>query len=255
MTSPSSLTQEAAPELRPLYETIARDLIGAIEDGRYPIGALLPTEAELADSYGVSRQTVRAAMRRLSELGAISRRKGSGTRVERRKQPAAGFVQTLASLDDLVALATATTRDIRAIETVVMDRRAAATLGCAPGSRWIRVGYVRTLAKPRARPIGFVDVYVDERYAEIVESLHGNSKLVSDLIEERFGIVVSRVSQQVDAAALSASQAQALGAEAGSAALRVMRRYHDQTGRLFEISVSVHPQGRYSVTSELRRLG
>ena len=68
----------------PLYETIAHDLLAAIDAGTYPVGALVPTEEELASRYGVSRQTVRAAMRRLTEIGAVSRRKGSGTRVEAR---------------------------------------------------------------------------------------------------------------------------------------------------------------------------
>jgi hypothetical protein len=46
----------------------------------------------------------------------------SGTRVERRERPHESFQQTLSSLSDLVALAAATDRDIRSIDTVVMDR-------------------------------------------------------------------------------------------------------------------------------------
>ena len=71
----------------PIYEDIARDLLEAIHRGQYPVGGLIPTELELAARYDVSRQTVRAAMRRLTELGAVSRRKGSGTRVETRERP------------------------------------------------------------------------------------------------------------------------------------------------------------------------
>jgi GntR family transcriptional regulator len=67
---------------RPLYETIANDLLEGIRSGKYPAGSMLPTEAEIAAGYSVSRQTVRAAMARLQEAGAISRRAGSGTRVE-----------------------------------------------------------------------------------------------------------------------------------------------------------------------------
>ena len=49
--------------------------------------------------------------------------------------------------------------------------------------------------------------------------------------------------------------AKALGAEAGSPALEVIRRYVDAHGRLFEISESIHPAGRYVVTSVLKRVG
>jgi GntR family transcriptional regulator len=46
-----------------------------------------------------------------------------------------------------------------------------------------------------------------------------------------------------------------LGAEAGSSALEVIRRYLDSHGRPFEISESTHPAGRYVVTSVLKRVG
>jgi hypothetical protein len=35
----------------------------------------------------------------------------------------------------------------------------------------------------------------------------------------------------------------------------VIRRYLDSHGRLFEISESIHPAGRYVVTSVLKRVG
>ena len=153
----------------PIYEDIARDLLEAIHRGQYPVGGLIPTELELAARYDVSRQTVRAAMRRLTELGAVSRRKGSGTRVETRERPQESFQQTLGSLGDLVALAAATDRDIKRIDTVVMDRKAARRFGCQPGSRWLRIAYVRASTKPKSPP-GPVDCYV-AKYADAVSDI------------------------------------------------------------------------------------
>ncbi len=63
------------------YLEIASSLRGQIMDGLYPPDSLLPTEQQLCLDYGVSRQTIRAALQCLVEDGLIQRRQGSGSRV------------------------------------------------------------------------------------------------------------------------------------------------------------------------------
>jgi len=57
--------------------------------GRYRQGDRLPPEHEVATMLGVSRGTLRSALRRLEERGEIVRRQGSGTFVGRATGPAA----------------------------------------------------------------------------------------------------------------------------------------------------------------------
>ncbi len=47
--------------------------------GRYKAGDRIPPEADLVDTLGVSRVTVRAGLTRLVERGLLERRQGSGT--------------------------------------------------------------------------------------------------------------------------------------------------------------------------------
>lgn len=47
--------------------------------GRYKAGDRIPPEAELVDTLGVSRVTVRAGLARLVDRGVLDRRQGSGT--------------------------------------------------------------------------------------------------------------------------------------------------------------------------------
>src|SRR5215468_290889 len=55
----------------PITHQITDDLRDKIEAGTYGPGALLPSEPELANRYGVSRQTARAALKALEQEGLI----------------------------------------------------------------------------------------------------------------------------------------------------------------------------------------
>jgi DNA-binding FadR family transcriptional regulator len=71
---------------KPRYVELADELRAGIIDGRFAQADGFPTEQALCDAYGVSRFTIREALRRLQSEGLIQRRRGSGTVV----QPAAG---------------------------------------------------------------------------------------------------------------------------------------------------------------------
>jgi GntR family hexuronate regulon transcriptional repressor len=66
-----------------LYQDLARSLLEELASGRYPVGARLPAERELAVTYNVSRPTVREAMIALEVQGLVEVRVGSGAYVRR----------------------------------------------------------------------------------------------------------------------------------------------------------------------------
>ncbi|VXC85197.1 putative Uxu operon transcriptional regulator [Sphingomonas sp. AX6] len=70
---------EATP--RKLYQSIAERIAATIADGRYPPGARLPSERELAEEHAVSRPTIREAMIALEIRGLVEARHGSGVYV------------------------------------------------------------------------------------------------------------------------------------------------------------------------------
>ena len=63
----------------PLYHQAALALERAIEDGRLPRGSKLDGELELAEHLGISRPTMRAALKQLVDKGLLIRRRGIGT--------------------------------------------------------------------------------------------------------------------------------------------------------------------------------
>jgi DNA-binding FadR family transcriptional regulator len=60
---------------------IARELVARIEGGALRVGSVLPSEAELAGEFGVSRPSVREALSALQFAGYIEPRRGRGTLV------------------------------------------------------------------------------------------------------------------------------------------------------------------------------
>ncbi|WP_246067131.1 GntR family transcriptional regulator [Paenibacillus koleovorans] len=63
----------------PKYLQLKREILGWLEAGRYVEGDRMPTEHELAERYGMSRQTVRQTFGELEQEGRIHRVQGKGT--------------------------------------------------------------------------------------------------------------------------------------------------------------------------------
>ncbi len=63
----------------PMYWRIAQDLRQEIEDGKLRPGQQLPTEGELRERYGTSRNTIRDAIKWLASRAMVDSRPGQGT--------------------------------------------------------------------------------------------------------------------------------------------------------------------------------
>jgi GntR family transcriptional regulator len=65
--------------MRRLSFSVRDELAGRITSGAIPPGSRLPPEPQLAAELGVSRATLREALRSLEEDGFVTRRRGAGT--------------------------------------------------------------------------------------------------------------------------------------------------------------------------------
>lgn len=61
-----------------IWTAIAEGLRGEIAEGRFGVGDKLPTEAALAERFGVNRHTVRRALGALADEGLVHARRGAG---------------------------------------------------------------------------------------------------------------------------------------------------------------------------------
>jgi DNA-binding GntR family transcriptional regulator len=250
-TRPSA--RKAVPTKPVRYIDLARDLTEAIASGRFPVGSLLPTEFELCDQYCASRHTVRMAIGELEKLGLVTRRKKVGTRVEAASPPS-GYRLSLASVEDLVQFGATHKRDVRRVEKVVLDQELARLLGCATGTSWLRISTLRRDGPPDTPPVGWTDVYVDPAYSDLGNLARKSPEvLISSLIEQRYGRRMVEIRQDVQATLIPEQLAEVLEVEERTAALRIVRRYFDATGKIFEATVTVHPADRFTVSTRMRR--
>ena len=83
----------------PLWAQLEAELRRRLEAGEFAEG--FPTDAQLVNRYGVSRHTVREAIRHLNKTGVLQRQRGRGTVVNRAEfeQPLGGLYSLFRSIE------------------------------------------------------------------------------------------------------------------------------------------------------------
>ena len=79
MATPLTKTFGPVARAPQVSASIAEQILSRIKEGELPVGARLPTEAELAKDFGVSRPSVREALAALQFSGHVESRRGFGT--------------------------------------------------------------------------------------------------------------------------------------------------------------------------------
>ena len=233
---------------RPLYQRVAEKISGDIQGGVYPVGSLLPTEADFCSRFRVSRQTVREAIRLLADVGLVSRRQGVGTHVERDRLNEQ-YVQRLGSLPDLWQYVKDTRRRVLRVADVAAAE-AALTLPGDHRAEWRMLEGLRFVESEK-KPIAWTQVYVLGAYAPVTTQRDRDKFPIYSLIERRYGVKARTVRQEIAGVAIERSVAVLLRVEPGSVGLSVRREYVSTRDEIFEVSISIHPADRYRYRMQL----
>lgn len=248
---PVNMAAKKEPRKSARYRDIATELQKEIRLGSTPVGELLPTETELMARFGASRQTVREALRIVTEQGLIVRRAGLGSVVIAAEPPVL-FTHSVKSLNEWLRYSNETYRQVVGSSDVVADRNLAALLKCEPGKHWFLIEAIRR-SDEFADPLGWVEIYVLRKFAGVVKRRdHGRSP-VHEQIAKMFGETIEYAQLEVFARGMPAKLAKALGVKPGSPALTMVRRYYGLREELFEVTVTTHPEGRYTYTMDMQR--
>lgn len=233
------------------YQRIAANLRRAISEGRYPVGAQLPTEHELCRSLGVSRFTVREAIRQLASAGLVHRKPRAGTVVAALPDDTR-YRHSIGSLRDLMQYAQTTDFQYVYVGRVELTRAQARLLSARAGQEWI---YAMALRREvgGGKPLGLTRLYLNPALKGIERALRGARAPVYSIIERQFDLRIDRVEQVINGLVLDEEDARNLGVAPGSPGLSIRRSYFDEGGRLLEFADNVHPASRFAYRIELRR--
>jgi GntR family transcriptional regulator len=214
-----------------LYRKVADDIKAAIAAGAYPPGALLPSEAELAEQYSVSRGTVRQAFAALRADGVIASRRGA-----RRVVIGGPRVQSFGELLSFSRWARAI-GEVPSGRVVSLDRRPGSPaetprLGLPDGAPVYHLVRVRLLS---GRPVMLERAVYPERVGILVAGLDLTVDSITQRLEE-LGIVFADAEHVIDAMSATAEDARLLGVRPGVPLLRERRFTTDRSRQPVEWS-------------------
>ena len=234
---------------RPSLVDIAEDSLRTwLASSRHRLGERLPPEQELSARLGISRGTLRTALRRLEETGEIVRRQGSGTYVG--KNSSGTFDEGLERLVSYAELARQRGVSIEASDTTVGEQPVGAEVGelldLDPGETAVTVTRVLLLdGKPWAhmRDVVHPDIQMPPA-AKLREALE-RGLMVLDVLKER-GVPVAYARTHVSARTVSADDpvGRALGVTGTSAALELEHVTCTSEGTPVEHSTDIFLPGR-----------
>jgi len=237
---------------RPRYARIAEELTADITAGRRGIGTLLPTEHALCAQHGVSRATVREALRQLQDQGLIARSQGVGSRVLA-SSAHTNYVLSARHAAEAMGYAAKTRLIIQRRRHVRANAALARMLGAEPGSAWLHLSGLRRLAGETRQPLAISSIYLAAAHADLADGPEHLATPFFILIERQKGIRIEEITQDVTAGALTASQARALHAPAGSGSLHVLRRFLAADGKPVEVTRNIHPADRFTFSLRLQQ--
>ena len=205
----------------PMYRVIANDLIAQISSGELPVSSQLPTEAELATRYGVSRMTVRQAMDQLESARLVVRQRGSGSYV--RDTP--GRTRGMDGLRSFAAEMTdqGSTVDSRIIAQEMcasVPAEVSSALATARPGRFIRLARVRIVD---GTPASYQEAWIPFSVAPGLAREELVNGSLYQTLSVRYGVEFGWATQIISSALATAELAELLDEKVGNSLITIRR--------------------------------
>jgi GntR family transcriptional regulator len=248
MAFPDSSLDAVQPKT--LHGRLTEELIRRIRAAEWPVGSSLPAEKVLCEQSKVSRHTLRHALKTLQDQGFIECRQGASSKVISCTQPRV-YSQDFNTLRDILRYPRNTYRENKIERYVECDASLQSTLKAPIGSSWYHIGAVRHDEQSKLA-MAWTDIYILNKFARVTKLKNHANDMVFEQIERVFGVSMDRAEVEVTSSTLSGDHAKSLDAKVGTSCLVIVRRYFDSNGEPFEVSVTRHPENRFSFNMELR---
>lgn len=245
--TPPPLRADGAP---PLYHQVKSVLEERIHLGSLPPRSQLPSEPELCKEFGVSRGTVREALRELVDAGLVERHHGKGSFVSSQppiNPPPLKYTGLLEDLYDQV-----TKVEVRSVEIDVAAGPPAVlrALALDPGTPLTIVRRDRHLDDlPFAYTINFLPTAIGAR----IDPTALRKYPLLRLLEERLHVEIASAEQSMRATLADADTASRLTVPIASPIMLAERLYFAPGGKPLYMAHSFYRADRYQFAIHLKR--
>jgi GntR family transcriptional regulator len=231
------------------FQRLQSDLAALIE--RTPAGARLISEPELAKQLGVSRATLREAMRTFETQGLIRRRQGAGTFVVGKVPVIDAGLEMLESLDTMAQrLNLAITVSDLNLEQILADEDQAVGLGVTVGDCLTRI---RRVMRADTRPVAYLIDILPENVLRLQDLPEGfNGSVLDFMLERGDDMRISRAA--ISATNATAEVAKALEIQRGDVLLQFVSQLYSADGKIVDQTVSYFIPGYFNF-HVVRRIG
>ena len=212
--------------MQPLYAQIKEILKQRIMDGDYEVHERLPSESEMMKLFGVSRITVRQALRDLHTEGLVFSVQGKGTFVSRPK--AVQDIQRLEGFGEaMTPQGYETSARVISVQEMRPSQEVADALELGRNTNVIELTRIRYLNR---EPIS-LDVSYFPR--DIGQSLLGRdlTQDIFPMLENEFGVGLGYAELKIEAIGADKGLSEHLNVESGSPILRIQRLVFSGAGR------------------------
>jgi GntR family transcriptional regulator len=236
--------------MEPLYYQIQQQLFEGIRSGELKAGDPLPSEQEISVRLGVSRMTVRLAIKSLCELGIVYSKQGKGSFVSSLKLEK-NFRQVLSFTEEMVQSGRRPESRPLGFDTVPAEKEVAEALALNSQENVIRLRRVRMAD---SAPMGIETSYIPERLCPNLEAKFNPRTSLYQTLSARYGIQMAIADEVVEAGLANSEEARLLRIPKGSPVFLFTRTSYVQQGQAVEYVKSTYRADRYKIVNRLVRL-
>lgn len=232
----------------PIYYQLEQGIKEMIEKGQLKPGEMIPSERELAETYDISRMTVRQAINNLVNDGYLVRKRGKGTFVAAMKieQPLKGLTSFS---EDMRARGMEPGTTVLAFNIVPASTSLAQLLDVREGADLYEIRRIRLADQ---LPMALETLYIPCTLVPHLTREIANGS-VYDFIEKELGLIIQSGVQVIEASVARKMEAELLQVKEGAPVLLMQRRSYLNDGRPLEVVKSVYRGDRYKLTIEMER--
>lgn len=196
-----------------LYLLVKEEIYRFITDKKLEKGDMLPSESDLCTKLGVSRGTLREAMRALEEEDVVIRKQGIGTFVTQSNYPIHSTLDLNEGVSEMIKGKGMVPGSLdTSIEEIPADKKIAKRLGAEPGETLFVIKRIRTA---NGAPVAYTEDFLRKVLIPESHAAYLNEESLYGMLEQRLGFELGTSMLRLKPVKADKALAESLGIKQG----------------------------------------